>query len=137
MLIYGTDTGFVSYTGNVRRYTDTVYKYNSFLKKSTNEIDTIYHYAYRDTDTIYIHGSNAVNINFDASGIIKDTTYNYCRCFEARIMVRGNSDTSSITLRSVSAGGCIYPLKTKYDKELKDVVEAAFEKEVIKKIFWK
>jgi hypothetical protein len=137
VIVSGTDTGFVSYSGNGKSYSDTMYKYNSLLQRSTNEIDTVYHYVFREVDTNYIHGSNAVNIHFDASRIIKDTSYGYCRCFDARIIIKGNADTSSLTLRSVSAGGCIYPLKQKYNKDLKEVIQAAFEKEVIRKIYWK
>jgi hypothetical protein len=136
-LVLGSDTNFVSYTDSVRRYTDTVYKYNSFLKRSTHEIDTIYHYVFREVDTNYIHGSNAVELSFDASSIIKDTTYNYCHCFDARVMIKGNRDTSSLTIRSINAGGCIRVLKEKYDKDLNEVLLAAFEKEVIRRIFWK
>jgi hypothetical protein len=137
-IIRGEDTSFVAYGDTIRTFSDTIYKYDRLRKKSTGEIDTIYHYVFRNVDTNYIRGRNTVLLHYDARLLLKEHDQEYSPCFSAKIMITGDADSSAISVKTIDAKGYIHYLKKAFQEEdIPGLLQSSFEKEVIRSIYWK
>jgi hypothetical protein len=133
MLIQGIDTSYISYNG-FTEYFDTVYKYDKILKKSTSVIDTVYHYKYPKTDTIFIKNKKLISLRIPASKYFSNTKQAYCDCVNCYLQISWKNDSSFLFLKYIYMSNC-YGMFNKMDKkEEKKTLLEAFEKEIINKL---
>jgi hypothetical protein len=133
ILIQGSDTSYISYNG-FTEYFDTVYKYDKILKKSTSVIDTVYHYKYPKTDTIFIKNKKLISIRIPASKYFTNTKQSYCDCVNCYLQISWKNDSSFLFLKYIYMSNC-YGMFNKMDKkEEKKTLLDAFEKEIINKL---
>lgn len=133
-MIVSTDTVFLSYTDTVIRYADTLYHYDKWRKTYTDQIDTIYQYRHRITDTIIIHGENSFLFRFSVKDYLQNSSDTLCNCIEARLLLRQNEKGTELMLKTIDLDHCFDMYKKTGKEEEKELMLQAFENAVVQRL---